>query len=159
MPRLALLTEDLTEVLKDHVTAEDLADTHPGLQLGTVMREESFAEYPRLTMILETTKPEAGYGEVVELGPPERGEDGIWRDTWDVVQPDLDQLKQRARNRANTAASEKISTLELALGLIQGDARPRTIQVVNKRAEVLDRIDAATTVEEVAAIIAELEAL
>lgn len=158
MPRIVLLNAAMTEVAADPVLPADVEAVYPGLVLGTVMRPDSLFDHPRLVIAHETTPPEPGYGERIQRGQVQRGVDGVWRDTWIVIPPDLVDLKQRARNRTNMAAGEKISTLELALGLVAaGVARPRTVQVVDKRNAVLSQIEAATTNEEVAAIIASME--
>ena len=158
MPRVVLLDETMTTVIADPVRDRDVGDVYPGLQLGTVMHPDSIADFPRLAIAHETLPPHPGYGELVQRGPVLKGEDDVWRDTWVVIPADLLELKQNARNRTNEAASEKISTLELALALVQeGIARPRTVLIVNKRNEVLTQIEAATTAAEVEAIMASME--
>ena len=67
-------------------------------------------------------------------------------------------MKQIATARANRVAEEKISTLELARGLIERGAQTRTVNVINKLDEIRTRIDAATTGADVKAILDELEA-
>jgi hypothetical protein len=108
-------------------------------------------------IIVETEPPEVGYQERADY-TAERQPDGTWLQVWNVVPTPLADLKQIATARANQAAEEKISTLELARGLINGAPRPRTVNVINKLDEIRTRIDAATTGAEIKAILDELEA-
>ena len=158
MPRPAILTPDRTAVEIDNATIEDIQAAYPGLTLGTDMDDRSFDGFPRLVMVHDEPMPPVPYGGRAVHGAPQRQLDGLWHETWEVLPPVLADLQQRARARTNVAAAEKISTLELALALVQaGIARPRTVAVVDKRNATLAQIDAATTGDEIKAILASLE--
>lgn len=107
--------------------------------------------------ITEVAAPALGYEEGATF-TAERQPDGSWLQVWTVTTTPLAEMKQIATARANRVAEGKISTVELARGLINGAARPRTVNIINKLDDIRTRIEAATTGAAVKAILDELEA-
>jgi hypothetical protein len=155
--RLALLNETLDAIEAYPATRADVDNVYPDLQLGTVLRDDSIADWPRLVLVRRTAPPALGYGEVLGEGLPQPDGSGNWLQQWVITPADLPSLKQTARTRANTVAGEKITTVELARGLIAGAPRPRTLNIMAKLDDVLQRINDAATPEAVRVILDEIE--
>lgn len=111
-------------------------------------------------IVVEVARPTLAFGQDATFTAERQGDES-WLQVWTVSTRSLTSLKAEATARANDAATEKISTLELARGLARAQgaaARPRTVAVLNKLDEIQTRIDAAVDGPAIKVIMDELEA-
>jgi hypothetical protein len=165
--RPAILNEALDEVQVYPARPIDIRAVYPDLQLGTLMTDASFAEYPRVVLVRDDDpEPALTLGQRVAAPSPEHVEqleDGHWHRLKTVIEPNVDQetrLRQQLLQTADELAKEKRQELTSAhlltfieLDRLAADPSPAPANYPLIRAIALGRSDAgqATTFQQAAA--------